>query len=105
MIQLLEDNTGEIRAEIEITSISGDLYSGHIVTQKFTGEQIELFKEYENIVNNQALSILDEVENKIESFGFKLKNESLCIFDLQIWNMNKLSFRKPRPIDTSQAKD
>ena len=93
MKRLLKDNIGVIRAEIEITSVSKDLYSGYIIQQSFTNEQIESFKEYEYLVNNQSLSLLDIIESKIESFGFKLKDESNSIFDLQIWDMKDLSFR------------
>lgn len=94
MRQLLEDNTGEIRAEIEIRTVSKNLFYGNIIQQSFTNIQIEYFKEYESLVNNQVLSLLDKVENKIEEFGFKLKDEKIKIFDLQIWNMKNISFRK-----------
>lgn len=94
MRKALEDNTRTIRAEIEITSVSEDLYSGYIVNQSFTDDQINSIKEYEELVNNQAFSLLDKIESRIESFGFKLKNEETTIFDLQIWNMKDFSFRK-----------
>lgn len=94
MKRKIEDNTGIIRAEIEITSVSDNLFSGTIIKHNFSDEQIKLFKEYENLVNNQVLSLLDEIENKIESFGFKLNEDMIAIFDLQIWNLKELSFRK-----------
>jgi hypothetical protein len=94
MKRLLEDNTGAVRAEIEITSVSENLFSGYIVKQNFTTEQIEAFKEFENLANNQALSLIDKTSNKIDSFGFRLKSDEMSILDLQIWDMKDLSFRK-----------
>lgn len=94
MKQLLEDKDGIIRAEIEIISIKENLFSGKIIRHSFSEYQIQVLKEYEDLVNNQAFSLLDEIEDKIASFGFKLKGVDFIIDDLQIWNMKDISFRK-----------
>ena len=64
MRKLLEDNTGIIRAEIEITSISENLFSGIVINENFTQEQKLLFSEFEQKVNQQIFSSLDEIEAK-----------------------------------------
>ena len=94
MRQIIEDKDGIIRAEIEIKSIEGNLFMGKITRNSFSEYQKQIFKEYEDLVNNQVFALLDDLENKIASFGFKLKGEDFKIFDLQIWEMKKFSFRK-----------
>lgn len=94
MRQIIEDKDGIIRAEIEIDSIKSNLFTGKIICDSFSEYQIKIFKEFEDLVNNQVFSLLDEVVNKIASFGFKLKGKDFQIFDLQIWEMKEFSFRK-----------
>ena len=93
MTKLLEDNTGMIRAEIEIKSISENLFTGIIKQENFTQEQKLLFNEFEQTVNEHAFSLLDDIEAKIEGLGFKIKNEDASIYDLQVWSLNNLSYR------------
>ena len=90
----LIEESGKIRAEIEINSISKDLYSGIIIKEYFTIEQKELFKEFELLVNDQVLSLLDKIEKGIEDLGFKIKGEQGKLLDLQIWNLKEISYEK-----------
>ncbi len=96
MKQMLEDKSGINRAKIEVNLIKENLYSGEIIKNLFSANQIKAFKEYEDLVNNQVFSSLDKLEEKIVSFGFKLKGERSKVYDLQIWDLKRISFKKKR---------
>ena len=67
--------------------------SGRIIKHSFSEEQAVAILEYEALVNDQAFSLLDDLEQKIEVFRFKLIGEDKEIFDLQIWRLEIISFR------------
>lgn len=92
MIQILEDKTGVQRAEIIITTKEGNLVEGSIINHSFTNEQVAIFEEFCEVINDQIFSVLDEIEDRIESFGFKIRYEKRKIFDLQIYNLKTISF-------------
>lgn len=90
---IIEDVDGIKRAEIKIDSNQGNLFCGEIIIHTFTKNQMQTFKEFEELVNDQVFSLLDEVEEKIDSFGFKWKEKNSSIVDFQIYNMKTFSFR------------
>jgi hypothetical protein len=59
-----------------------------------------LFEEYEEIVNTQAFSLLDEIEEKIENLHLKVVFEDgseAALVDVQIYpSTNKASFKVPK---------
>ena len=61
-----------------------------------------LFEEYEEIVNTQAFSLLDEIEAKIENLHLKVAFEDgseAALADVQIYpSTNKVSFQVPKGI-------
>jgi hypothetical protein len=94
MLQILEDIDGIQRALIHIDAVKEGFCSGTILSHSFTPEQVAAFEEYEEVVNSFALSLLDSAESRIESFGFRLRGEEGDIYDLQIWEMSVISFRR-----------
>lgn len=93
MIKTLSDKDGKIKAKIKVKTVNMNLFSGEIISHSFSETQIKILMEYENLVNNQVFSLLDHREEKIESWGLKLKEENRRIFDVQIWNLKEISFR------------
>ncbi|MFK7904217.1 MAG: hypothetical protein AB8B69_03785 [Chitinophagales bacterium] len=98
MNQILEDKTGVQRAKITVVEEKDNLVIGSIIQHSFTKEQIAVFEEYCEIVDNQIFSLLDKMEEQIESFGFKIKSEKREIFDVQVWNLQSISFRFKKSI-------
>ena len=94
MKKIIEDKNGIEKAEILITSIKTNIFSGEIISNSFNDSEKELFLEFQALVNSQVFSLLDGVERKIESKGFKIRGEAYPIYDLQIWDMKTFSFRK-----------
>lgn len=80
-------------AIIEIAPYEDNIYTGQILGHDFTHEQIQVFTEYENLINEQVISLTDELEEKISAFEFKIKEEDWEIYDLQIWELSNISFR------------
>lgn len=54
----------------------------------------ELFRIYEERVNQNILSDLDRIEEEIQSYGFYLKfnNEAFVLIDMQLMNGDEICF-------------
>ena len=93
MIYVIDNNRGEKVATVLIEKIKGDFCSGKIMKHSFTKAQIDTIIEHEEMINNQVFSLSDEMENKINSLEFSLRDSHQKIYDLQIWNLKEISFR------------
>ena len=98
----LVNSTGRVLAELDVKSADGDLYVGNIISNSFDDSMRKLFQAYSDIVNNQMLSYMDEIEERIRTYKFgvsvKIPLEYTPIYDLQIFNDNNISFRVGSPI-------
>ncbi|WP_406700727.1 hypothetical protein V5E97_18205 [Singulisphaera sp. Ch08] len=66
----------------------GDCYSGSVNVDRMSDSFQKMFVEYEDVVNNQTFSILDQIEDRISSIRFSAIFEGGSEFpvkDLQIF--------------------
>lgn len=67
-------------------------YEGFIIESTFPEEIIYLIEELNGIINDMAISLLDEIEKKLYSYDIGLKENGSRIFDIEIVDGNKISF-------------
>ncbi|WP_294615410.1 hypothetical protein [uncultured Gilliamella sp.] len=67
-------------------------YEGVIIESHFPEEITFLIAECNGIINEMALSLLDEIEEKLYSYHIGLKENGSLIFDIEIIDGNKISF-------------
>ncbi len=67
-------------------------YEGVIIESYFPEEIIFLIEERNGIIDDMAISLLDEVEEKLYSYHIGLKDNGSMIFDIEIVDGNKISF-------------
>jgi hypothetical protein len=95
----LLDSQQNILAKITVTEINGNLYIGDITDDDLPDNIRETFLRYEEIINGQMFSLLDEIETQIDSLGLAVSEEDnlkpLKIRDLQMMSDGKISFRMP----------
>lgn len=89
----LLDRTGRYLGKVNIIKISDGLYQGKFTPMDFPEELKNLFKYYEDLANNQIFSLLDNIEEQIETWGIVLSNNVAKPKDIQIMNENEISFR------------
>jgi hypothetical protein len=75
----------------------GDHFGGTIELERMPVELRRLFDEFEEVVNGQMFSFLDEVQEKISSFPLKVvfeDGEEVSVKDLQIYpSTGNVSFK------------
>lgn len=80
-----------------LVEFRGDYYSGSVNVDRMPESFKNLFYEYEYIINNQIFSILDQIEDRINSIPFSAIFEGgreCLVKDLQIFPKGgTLSFR------------
>lgn len=78
-------------------SAEGGLWSGEIDLSGTAPSIVSLFTRFEELVNGQMLSLLDDVQTEISQLGAKFlvpEQEALAVEDLQIYPaQRKVSFR------------
>ena len=84
-IQLL-DASDVVLATSSVES-RGDQYSGSIDLRAMPPRIREIFERYENIVNDQSLSLLDQIEDEINDLHLaaRLGADTFKIKDVQIF--------------------
>ncbi len=98
----LVDAQERMLALIEIESMKGDVYCGQIIKNSFATEIQTIFDEFDEIVNGQMFSFLDEIEAKIHSLDLRVVEHlgypPIPVNDLQISTDGGISFRVHFPI-------
>lgn len=91
---IVSGKTGEVYAEVDIRENEGIeyCYTGEIVGYNFTSELADLIDEYDELVSKCALSLLDEVEEKIYSYDLKLRILDKRIFSPSIKQKKTITF-------------
>lgn len=90
---------GVVVGNLEIHEVRADLALGEFYKNEEFGKYSDIFKAYEDAINSQMLSIIDKIELEIEAMGFYITDfavrnvDRLRIFDLQIFDGHKISFR------------
>jgi len=67
-------------------------FRGRIIESSFPAELLALIEEYNGIVDDMALSLVDEVEEKIYAYDLGLKARDSRIFNISIKNKDEISF-------------
>ncbi|EIO7469117.1 hypothetical protein ABL602_004621 [Salmonella enterica subsp. enterica] len=67
-------------------------YEGVIIESYFPKEITFLIEERNGVIDAMAISLLDEVEEKLYSYHIGLKENGSMIFDIEITDGNKISF-------------
>jgi hypothetical protein len=86
---------GLFRGDIDLTSMPPSLR--------------QTFAQYEEIVNNQTFSLLDEIEDQVHRIGIRVDfgaHTESAVEDLQVYpSTGRVSFRLPRQEMPSAAQD
>lgn len=78
-------------ATIQISEVNGNQYTGQLIESDFNTLQLDTLKEFEDCVNNQVFSILDDLAARIDTFGFFMADENTRIYDFQLFG-DQVSF-------------
>lgn len=91
---VISHKTNEIYAKIDYEKHSDIDYfhEGTILEFKLPDALCDLIVDYDEIVSSMALSILDEVEEKIQGYDLRLKNAKQRMFCIVIKNKKEISF-------------
>ncbi|MFN8494793.1 MAG: hypothetical protein U0350_44735 [Caldilineaceae bacterium] len=83
--------------ELEIEQIVDNLISGLFVPGPDFPAVAEIFQKFEEAVNVQALSVVDNLDAEIARLGLRLclpdKIECVAIHDVQIWSDGNITCR------------
>jgi hypothetical protein len=97
----LIDQTAANVAALDVSPV-GDHFKGTISLKSTPPQLKRLFDEYEEIVEGQILSLLDEIEQKICKIHFRaiFENGSVAsVCDLQVFpSTNSVSFKTRQPL-------
>ncbi|WP_223642616.1 hypothetical protein [Corallococcus sp. EGB] len=94
----LVDAQGNLIGRVRV-SAKGGRWSGEVDLNGAAPSIVSLFAEFEELVNEQVLSLLDDMEAQIARLGARLLvagEEALPVEDLQIYPAERVvSFRAP----------
>lgn len=105
---VLRDGIGGIVGDVEVTSKGSGLYVGRIELAGASPEAVALFEQYEAIVDDQLLALVDDLDRRIADMDVALVSPGLepqPVRDLQVYpRARSVSFRiivadasSPRP--------
>ncbi|UZR97460.1 hypothetical protein [Chondrinema litorale] len=92
---ILFSRVGEFMCSVEVLSQEENIISGRLIENQMSESILNLFKEYEELVNNVVFSMLDELEDQIDKLGFYAIESDLKynIHQLQIMNETDIAFK------------
>ena len=92
----LIDETGAIVAVAQVDR-KQELFSGSIDLRNMPSDMLRTFQEYEDVVNDQTFSLLDQIQDDVERLHLKVQFENgrqEVLDDLQIYPSDSvLSFK------------
>ena len=104
-IQLV-DSTGNTLAELLASDEEG-WFSGRVLSQSFPSEIAKDLAWYDEVVQHQMLSYLDEAIAAVERWGLRVRlrdGSTHPVYSLHISPLNEISFRvTPVPLPASGA--
>ncbi len=92
MKHTLIDKFGNLLGTLETSeksSASG--FSGELNNIDESVEVIKLLRKYEGYVNDQVLTLLDKLEEEIDSYGLRIKETDSSISNVQLFG-KKISY-------------
>ena len=82
---------------VQVESVEGELLLGKFTAGPAFPVVEHLFRAFEEAVNEQALSVVDELDAAISCLGLNLRAEggvpTMAVSDVQIWGDGSLSLR------------
>ncbi|MEM6842127.1 MAG: hypothetical protein AAF632_07860 [Bacteroidota bacterium] len=98
-LQLLDYSDSKV-AEVIVKKNTSGLFTGYLLSNSFTDDQLKIFRAFEDNVNSNVLSNLDALTQQIEAFGLKVINPASSIeefkakgiYDFQMFG-SRVSFR------------
>lgn len=92
---VLSTENGRNLGQLQLESMTEKVCCGTFVEGPDFDSVRELFRELDDVVNNQLLANVDQVTDRIASLHPKLflSGTSIPIYDLQIYNDGGVSFR------------
>lgn len=94
-VQLIDPSKNVLA--IAQVSDEGTHFGGSVELQRMPADMRAVFNEFEDIVNGQLFSFLDEIEEKIESFRIKIvldNGQETTIKNLQVFPATgRISFK------------
>ena len=99
------DRGRDVVAMADVELIGGH-YSGRVDLNRMSPTLRRLFEEYEDVVNGQVFSLLDQVEDQIAALSLSAVFDEGCeasVEDLQIFpEEGTISFRVAEPIEANR---
>lgn len=93
----LTDRHGRALGKIVVDQIEGAKHLGTFEPLDLPPKVEELFLRYEQLIEGQVLSLMDEIESEIDSYGFTVSKErgqpGERITDLQVYRDGGVSFQ------------
>ncbi len=89
----LTDNRGNTLGRLIDIKLEGGFYQGRITKIDFDQNLTNLFQLMEEYVNNQLLTYLDELDEKIIEFDLKIVPGNYQIYNVQINSNNEIAFK------------
>lgn len=88
---LLDKNNNRIGEFTRLEKISGSTpkFEGEIILLNASRTLIEKFREFEDLANDQVFSLLDQVAEELDKYGFKLSDGSV-VTKIQLMNKNEV---------------
>jgi hypothetical protein len=108
VVQLV-DRQGQQMGQIEIERREENLIFGRFVPGPVFSTVQSLFQEFEEAVNLQALSVLDELDTAIAALGLHVQTpgdvQRIEAHDVQIWSDGSITCRVGSTTLSAQDKD
>jgi hypothetical protein len=105
----LVDRHGEQMGEIEIERREENLIFGRFIPGPAFSTVRQLFQEFEEAVNLQALGVIDELDTAIAALGLHLQtpcdSQRIEAHDVQIWSDGSITCRVGSTTLSAQNKD
>ncbi len=92
----LADAAGNVIANLLLTSEEDGWFTGTVLSQQFPPEVKRALDWYDEVVENQMLSYLDEASASVEQFGLCLRQPHASprrVYSLHIDQQGQVSFR------------
>src|SRR5687767_2091463 len=98
---LIQDAQQRTLGRMTLETVNGDLLSGTFAPGEAFVAVEQLFKDFEEAVNAQALRTVDSIDAAIAELGLRLTatdgSQSIQVHDVQIWSDGGISCRTGGP--------
>src|SRR5258708_980389 len=92
----LIDAAGNALAELEVTATEDGWFAGTVLSQQLPPKLKDALDWYDEIIDGQMLSYLDQATDAVEQFGLRVRERNGSarkVFSLHINKQSEVSFR------------